>query len=152
MKPFDDYPGGGRELLGPLPHALSPNPLAPALDLQFVTGQRRCAYCGGSLFGEFSCSLPQLDHVVPVADADRLGIPREYSRDMINAVLCCSACRELAQYYSVGDDLRPRKLSVESFVSLRDSVFSERKALAAQRPDEEMIAVPMELWDLSEAA
>jgi len=153
VRPFDQYPRGGRELLGSLPHASSANALAPALEMQFVTGQTRCAYCDGSLFGEYSCSLPRLDHVVPVADADRMGFPADYSRDIINIVLCCASCRELAQRFVFPVGLRPSELTLETFASLRDNLFEERRAMVSrQETSERRAVVPLEAWDLPEAA
>jgi hypothetical protein len=152
MKPFDEYPSAGRRLLGITPDVQGDNSLHSAWKLQSLTGQMRCAYCNGSLFGDYSCSLPRMDRVIPVAEADRLGISRLYSLDTINAVLCCSTCRDLAQGYVVPDRLRPRKLSIETFADMRDRVFAERRAFVIERSKEETPVLDYEVWGLPKAA
>lgn len=152
MRPFEEYPSEGRRLLGVMPEMSGDNPLRPASKLQSLTGQLRCAYCDGSLFGDYSCSLPRMDRVIPVAEADRLGISRSYSLDMINTVLCCSTCRDLAQDYVVPDELRPRKLSIETFADMRDRVFAERRAFVIERSKEETPVLDYEVWGLPRAA
>lgn len=152
MRPFDEYPGEGRRLLGALPQAANANPLVPALEMQFITGQLRCAYCDGSLFGQYSCSLPRIDRVVPAADAERLGFPHDYALDITNTVLCCSSCHELAQRYAVPGEMRAFGTSESAFLALRDRLFAERRAMMESGAAAEPEAEPVDVWDLPKAA
>ncbi|MDQ3466693.1 MAG: hypothetical protein M3411_00465, partial [Chloroflexota bacterium] len=78
MNPFDRYPNGGRTLLGRSKGGTARR--VYGLHLQQITGQSICTYCGLDLVSEYQhWLLLSVDHVIPTAEARRLGIPLDYS-------------------------------------------------------------------------
>lgn len=75
MKPFDDYPEGGRVPLG-TPRNWNNCRYGYGLELQQRTAQTRCAYCDVSLVDDYyHWLLMCVDHVVPKGQAAMLNIP-----------------------------------------------------------------------------
>lgn len=130
MYPFDAYPRQGRALLGPLGSGVARREYGYKLYLG--TGLARCAYCGVSFADDYyHWLLLNVDHVVPVSVAVRLGIPRLYYEDAINRVLACSGCNGFANRFNPVIDPR-QAWTVEEFVALRDELFSTRAERIAQ--------------------
>ena len=148
MKPFDEYPGAGRDLIGPL-KCSGGSKHGYGLDLQRRTGQTKCAYCGVSLVHDYhQWLLMSVDHVVPVADAAAMGVPMEFRQDAINHVLCCSACNALSTGYELPDGLQKKRQfsRLEDFVELRDEVFADRCSLIAERRAEDVVLFNSRPW------
>src|SRR3712207_694537 len=124
MHPFDQYPEGGRVLLGWVRGSSARR--AYGRRLQQVTGQSRCTYCGVNLIDDYyRWLLLSVDHVVPAREAVRLGIPNEFSEDLTNLVLSCSACNGFDNQFKI--KRAPQSTwTVDEFVALRDQVFAER--------------------------
>ncbi len=125
MLPFDRYPSGGNVLLGRLRGANARHEYG--LALQRLSGQHQCTYCGLEFLDDYyHWLLLSVDHVVPAGEARRLGIPDSYYEDMINLVLSCSACNHFDNGFKV-----PRQpqteWTLEEFVTVRDTVFAERR-------------------------
>jgi hypothetical protein len=128
VQPFDSYPGGGRVLLGE-PRDWANSRHGCGLDLQQVTRQTCCAYCGLSLVDTYEhWLLLSVDHVVPSRQALALGIPRHFSQDMLNLVLCCAGCNGFGNRYAVPVLLATRRedWDLSAFLGLRDAVFNAR--------------------------
>ena len=133
MEPFDRYPGGGSVLLGALRGANARYEYG--LQLQRVTGEHACAYCGMELTDTYEhWLLLTVDHVVPVSVARALRIPRPLYNDLINCVLACSACNGFDNRFSYEEPVATARgghrfgRSAEAFVELRNIVFAERRA------------------------
>jgi hypothetical protein len=125
MKPFDDYPKGGREKLGL--RTGSNCRRGYGLRLQQVTGQTKCAYCGLSLVDAYEhWLLMAVDHVIPTKAGREIGIRDEWLADWANCVLSCSACNGFRNRFRfpAGKCAPP---SWEEFVRLRDDCFRDRK-------------------------
>lgn len=141
MKPFDEYPLAGRELLGPL-DSIDNLSQGHWLDLQKRTGQTHCAYCGTDLMtnNHNNWWLMRVDRVISSAHAAEIGIPAEFACDAINAVLCCSVCYGLRSEYSAIDEPQARWNSqhLNDFIELRDRVIVNRKRLITERRLREM--------------
>jgi hypothetical protein len=151
MQPFDSYPSSGRVLLGE-PRDWTNCRHGYGLDLQQVTGQTRCAYCGLSLVDTYEhWLLLSVDHVVPRGQALALGIPRRFSEDMLNLVLCCGGCNGFGNRYAVPVVLAaPREeWDLSAFLALRDAVFEARSNAIAARRATEMAAFNQRRWTLS---
>ena len=116
MEAFDRCPGGGPLLLGLRRGANARHEYG--LRLQQVTGETACAYCGLSLIDTYEhWLLLQVDHVVPVGEAIRLGVPHEFYEDLCNHVLACSGCNRFDNRHAV--DCAPRPIwSRPEFLSL----------------------------------
>ena len=134
MKPFEDYPYGGREPLG---HSNKDAcRTGYELELQRLTGQTCCAYCGVSLVDDYyRWLLVSVDHVVPRSAALLLGIPPAYTEDFFNQVLCCSGCNRFGNRYAVPPVLGQAlpEWQRDRFVELRDRVFNDRRERIAKR-------------------
>ena len=73
MEPFDQYPGGGRQLLGKMTGANCRHEYG--LKLQKLTGQTCCAYCRVSLVEDYyRWLLMSVDHVIPSGAGKLVGI------------------------------------------------------------------------------
>lgn len=119
MKPFDDYPNQGRKQLGPTSGFACRTEYG--LKFQKITGQTHCAYCGISLVDDYHhWLLLCLDHVIPVNQAEKLGIQVELYDDCINKVLCFSGCNGFHNRWRIPDDWQiERKERVVRTGSLR---------------------------------
>ena len=149
--PFDTYPRGGRELLGPLKWGNGTARLGYGLDLQRRTGQTRCAYCGTDLTSNFDRWLAiSVDHVVPRSDAIRLGIPVAMYEDLINLVLACAACNGFGNRYTSKTD-SPTGWTLEGFCELRDRCFAERYELVKVRRQQEQSEFQRSPWTTKES-
>lgn len=139
MGPFDDYPNGGRKLLGKLKNKAKTNSRhGYGLELSETTGQTACAYCGVSFIDDYyHWLLMTVDHVIPQVEAQRLGIPEKRYEDITNLVLACSGCNGFDNQFKIPDDWgRPRTLS--QFYELRDKAFEKRRVNIEERRSEEM--------------
>ena len=144
MEPFDRYPGGGRELLGPGRGANARHEYG--LKLQRVTGETTCAYCGVSLVDDFyRWLLLQVDHAVPAGEARRLGVPRTYYEDLVNLVLACSGCNGFDNRHAVARE--PQAVwTLAEFLALRDEVFAGRRQRVAERRARELVFFRAQPW------
>lgn len=134
MNVFDQYPEGGRTLLGRPRNLTGACRSGYGLDLQRKTGQTRCVYCGVSLVDDYyHWLLLSVDHVVPRGEAARLGIPVQFSEDAINLLLCCAGCNGFGNRYRCVAEPKP-DWTLQEFVQLRDAIFEERtRSIAARR-------------------
>jgi hypothetical protein len=145
MLPFDDYPGKGRQLLGPV-HGAN---CRREYGLAFMRKARQttCAYCGQDLVATYQSWLTMaLDHVVPVSVCISLGIPAEWREDCSNKVLCCAACNGFANRYKPTID-PGAPASLDTFYALRDHIFAERKQLIAERHESEREFFELRRWE-----
>ena len=103
--------------------------------MEFASSEGRacCGYCGRDLSDRRSRLLSCMDHVIPVSEAARLGIGKDFVSSSDNLALCCASCRALTEDYKVPDEIRPRKLHPDALIELRDRVLAERRALIARR-------------------
>jgi len=126
MTPFDQYPGGGRELIGKCPGGNCRK--GYGLKLQRLTGQTACAYCGLSLVDTYEHWLLMCtDHVVPASTGAAFGISPVWLEDLCNRVLCCSGCNGLKNRFELPlETILPTE--VAAFVEVRDAIFSLRKS------------------------
>ena len=145
MKPFDDYPGAGRTLIGIVKGANCRHEYG----LQFMrkTGQTKCAYCQLDFASCYKTWLTMaLDHVIPASVCVKWGVPAEWREDCANKVLACAACNAFRNRYkpasgkSVPDTL-------EAFLALRDRVFAERKNLIIERHKDEKAFFDGRPWE-----
>lgn len=133
MLPFDAYPGKGRRLLGPPKAGTGSSRTGYGLALQRMTGQSACAYCGLDLVADFHrWLLLTVDHVVPRAEAQHLGIPPMFYEDAVNLVLACSGCNGYLNQYQVANE-PSAEWTIEAFADLRDSVFRDRHQRIEER-------------------
>ena len=117
MKPFDDYPGAGRELLGKLRRGWNCRH-GYGVDLMLSPGQLRCAYCGVSLVDDYyHWLLMCVDHVVPIAESKKLGVQEDLIMDMANLVLCCTGCNGFGTQFDFTTVRKREKWTVKEFVS-----------------------------------
>jgi hypothetical protein len=127
MMPFDKYPGDGVTIL---PRATETNARhGYGLQLQKLTGQHECVYCGVDLTAEYyRWLLLCVDHVIPLGECKRLGIPEEWAKSYSNIVLSCLGCNGLDNRYKAVK-YEPRSTWIlEQFFNLRNEIFIERKA------------------------
>ena len=127
MRPFDEYPGSGRGLIGRVSGATCRH----GYGLQFMRriGQTSCVYCGADFAGSYrTCLTMALDHVVPTSVCRELGIPDEWTDDCANKVLACAACNSFCNRYAPTDN-PPKPIDLDAFLALRDRVFAKRKEL-----------------------
>jgi hypothetical protein len=136
MKPFERYPGSGHVLPGALRGTNARHEYG--LQLQRVTGEHACAYCGLDLTATYEhWLLLQVDHVVPVSVALKLGVPRALYQDLLNCVLACSACNGFDNRFAYLEPIATGQWSLEAFVELRDLIFALRQdRIAKQRISE----------------
>ena len=129
MEPFDQYPGGGRTLFGPVRGAICRR--GYGLDFMRRTGQTACAYCGLDFSSSYEAWLTMaLDHVVPASVCNNNGFPSGWSEDGSNRVLACAACNGFRNRYRPLEASCPT--SLERFFDLRDQIFEERLRLIAE--------------------
>ena len=124
-EPFASYPLGGRILLGKIKGTNCRR--GYGLRHQALTRQNTCGYCGYSLIDSYRDWLQMAyDHVVPVFICSAASIPIEWMDDLINRVLCCTACNGFKNIYK---PVLPHDIpkSLEEFVMLRDYIFLERQ-------------------------
>ena len=138
MKPFDDYPGQGREILGG-PRDWTNCHWGYGLALMRHTGQTRCAYCGVSLVDDYyHWLLLTTDHAVPTSVGKQLHIPPTLMNDYINRVLSCAGCNGFRNVHSPKVPVpEGTTWTVDEFARFRDRVFEERLALVKRRREEE---------------
>lgn len=146
MKPFDEYPGGGREPLRRRTGAACRD--GYGFQFQEITGQTHCAYCGVSLVDNYyHWLLMAMDHVIPLSQARKLKIPGKWYDNCINVVLCCSGCNGFDNRYVIPDKIleecgitaqSEEDWKIEDFLQLRDQVFKYRyERIAVRRAAEE---------------
>lgn len=129
MMPFDEYPGGGKELLGRVPGGNCRHGYC----LKFIqkTRQTACAYCGLPLLKSYQNWLQMaLDHVVPRGVCGKLSLPQDWVEDYGNRVLTCAACNGFDNRYKPPPTTTCPQ-SLEDFFGLRDRIFADRKARIA---------------------
>lgn len=98
--------------------------------MQRRTGQRACAYCGQCLIDTYThWLLLTVDHVVPTSVGLQLGIPGMLMEDCINKVLACAGCNGLGNRYRHVPSTTTDEWSLDTFVTLRDTIFGERALL-----------------------
>lgn len=132
--PFIRYPRHGRVLLG----CVRGSNCRHEYGLEFIrlTKETQCAYCGLDLLSKYEHWLNMsLDHVVPHNICQAWGVPREWSEDYSNRVLCCRSCNDFGNRYVPQGFERPETL--EQFYDLRDLIFVQRKRLIMKRHAEE---------------
>lgn len=130
MKPFDGYPGNGRQLLGK--HRGTNCRHEYGLDLQRLTKQTSCAYCGISLIETYERWLMlSVDHVIPTKTGLATGIKPKWLEDMSNMVICCSACNSFGNRFELPRDTHAPE-TVDEFFELRDRTFIARKAVVLE--------------------
>lgn len=146
MNVFDQYPAGGRQLLGRPRNLTGSCRSGYGLALQRLTGESCCAYCGVSLIVDYyRWLLMSIDHVVPTGEARRVGISLEFSEDSINLVLCCAGCNGFGNRYR--HEIEPREhWSLEEFLILRDTIFADRFQRIAARRDVELAFFETRPW------
>ena len=127
MKPFDTYPDDRVKLL---PRRTGANARHEyGLELQRLTGQHECAYCGVDLVHDYyHWLLLSVDHVIPVSECRRLGIPEGWADSYSNTVLSCSGCNGLDNRFRVTEKESRKVWTLEQFFRLRNHVFALRKA------------------------
>lgn len=129
-RPFARYPRLGAELLG-IP-GLGGGTARHGYGLPvFAQCGYDCVYCGRNMAAPYESWLDlSVDHVVP-NHLVGAGWPREWVYDLINLVTCCRACNEFLNGYRVIDTAPPATFA--EFVAIRDRVFDEKAARAADR-------------------
>jgi hypothetical protein len=146
MNLFDRYPLGGRTLLGRLRNLTGACRSGYGLSLQRLTGETSCAYCGLSLVDDYyHWLLMSIDHVVPVAEARRVGICSQFYEDAINLVLCCSGCNGFGNRYRCKAEIS-ENWTLDEFVALRDKVFADRSESIATRREKEWTFFQAQPW------
>ena len=132
MKPFDNYPGRGRELVErKLPSGTARHDYGPPV--AEYCGYK-CAYCARDLAESYEAWLDlQVDHVIP-RSAIKLGFREGRIDDIANLVICCAACNAFLNRHTVKD--RPPD-DLQMFFDLRDRVFEEKRRKARKRHDQE---------------
>ena len=134
MNPFDDYPGRGDSILKKMGRANARR--EDGLWLMQNARQDSCAYCDISLVDTYHhWLLLNVDHVVPVRECARLGIPDGWRHSFTNAVLSCFGCNMFDNRYSIEWQVPrvPDDWTVREFITLRDAVFRERHRRIGER-------------------
>jgi len=127
MMPFDQYPEGGKELIGKCAGANCRHEYG--LKLQRLTGQSACAYCGLNLVDTYEhWLLMSVDHVVPTKAGLAMGIDKTWLEDCCNTVLCCAGCNGFGNRFKLAAAVT-LPVDVASFVELRNTTFATRKEL-----------------------
>jgi len=135
MLPFNSYPGGGRQRLGPPKGSNCRREYGP--QFMRLTGKTHCAYCDTDFTAAYEIWLTMvLDHVIPASVCLSMHIPSEWCEDFSNTVLACAACNGFCNRYSLPIGIVP-PITREAFYDLRDRIFCERKKLIAERHKEE---------------
>ena len=132
--PFTTYPGGGRELLGVPRSGDGTARRSYGRQVHEYCGYR-CAYCDldmGAFEGWLQLSV---DHVVP-QQMVKQGWPKEWIRDTINIVACCVTCNGL---FNRDPAVAPVPATFEAFLTIRDSIFEQRRVRIRERRELEMI-------------
>ena len=110
-----------------------------SLELQKLSGQDSCAYCGTNLVDTFEhWLLLSSGHVIPSSVCKQWGIPYEWQESLSNLVICCSACNGFDNRYSPTWKENPDDWTVGRFKSLRERVFVERRERILKRREEEV--------------
>jgi len=137
MKPFDSYPEDGVNIL---PKMIGANCRHEyGLNLQKLTKQTKCAYCGVDLTSDYyRWLLLSVDHVIPVSECKRLGIKESWAHSYSNVVLCCLGCNGFNNRYQIQKYQRLSEWTPEIFFNLRDEVFNERKKIIDDKRTSEM--------------
>ena len=137
MKPFRAYPGWGEQLLPPRSGGNARH--GYGLELQSLSDQRCCAYCGVDLVSDYyRWLLIAVDHVVPMNECKRLGIPDTWADSYSSMVLSCSGCNGFDNRYRVPENERQPQWSEDHFFTLIEKTFEIRKKRIRKRRDEEM--------------
>jgi hypothetical protein len=126
-QPFDDYPLGGRGLLGKA--SLDNCRHGYGLKLMRITRQTKCGYCDQSLIDSYEhWLLMSVDHVLPHSICRSCGVPELWWHDFSNLLLCCSGCNGLENRYKKDFTNRscPAAWTLDDFYDLRDEIFLER--------------------------
>lgn len=140
--PFDKYPSRGRKLLR-MKLDESSSRRGYGISVADLSGWA-CSYCGQDLVSNYTNWLHlTVDHVIPKAVTKDTNIPEEWVCDAVNVVVCCRACNEFMNSYL--KDLRENfpglkagsSLTLEQFVDLRDSVFTQKSTWVKGRHDQE---------------
>lgn len=146
MLPFEKYPNEGRIRLGSPKSGDGRSRTGYGLNLQRVTGQDSCAYCGVSFVDDYyHWLLLTVDHVVPRGQAKLLGIPIQYYEDAINLVLACSGCNGFLNLYTC-EVPGLESWTDEAFATYRDSVFVDRSERIARQRKIEQETFAMMPW------
>jgi hypothetical protein len=126
MFPFDQYPYDG---VNPLPkHSETNARHGYGLELQKITGQNYCVYCGISLVDNYyHWLLLSVDHVIPISECKRLEIPEIWAKSYSNLVLCCSGCNGFDNRYKLDVSQYNMNWTFKEFCNLRNKVFQERQ-------------------------
>ncbi|MCH7779868.1 MAG: hypothetical protein IH848_03405 [Acidobacteria bacterium] len=146
MKPFDNYPDDGRELL---PQRKATNTRwEDGPELQRLTGQTSCAYCGVSLIDDYyHWLLLNIDHVIPEKECKRLSIPHEWCWSYSNSVSCCSGCNGFDNHFKIMSEEPTEDWNLSRFFDLRDHVFEIRKARIKKRREKEIRFFESRPWE-----
>ena len=127
MRPFDDYHGGGYTML---PKLKGGNARRDYGHWLVERGQTSCAYCKMSLVDSYEhWLLLTVDHVIPVSEGRRLGIPKNWYESYSNIVLACSGCNGFRNRYEVSWREPKESWEESEFFEFRDRVFEEKAAL-----------------------
>ena len=128
MRPFDLYPNDGVSILPKM--KLTNCRHEYGLKLQQLTKQTECAYCGVDLTSDFyRWLLLSVDHVIPVNECKRLGIPEDWAQSYSNVVLCCLGCNGFNNRYQIHNYNLILEWTPKEFFNLRNEVFNERKKI-----------------------
>lgn len=148
MKPFDKYPSDGVNIL---PRHTETNARhGYGLQLQKLTGQHECAYCGVDLITDYyRWLLLSVDHVIPVSACKRLGVPEDWAKSYSNLVLSCLGCNGFDNRYRVPSQEHELTWTIEQFFSLRNEVFNERKHRIQEARMKEVQFYKNSPWKLS---
>jgi hypothetical protein len=90
--------------------------------------------------------LMSIDHVLPISEARRLGVPQRFVEDAINRVLCCSGCNGFDNRYRSSALAQPT-WEFHEFLDLRDQIFIDRRRLIADRRRSEMTLFQSRPWE-----
>ena len=136
MRPFDDYHGGGYTML---PKLKGRNTRRQDGHWLVENGQTSCAYCKMSLVDSYEhWLLLTRDHVIPVSEGRRLGIPKSWYESYSNIVLACSGCNGFRNRYDVSWQVPKESWEESEFFEFRDRVFEERADLIEEARNSEM--------------
>lgn len=130
MKPFDDYPGGGKRILKKMGRTCARR--EDGLWLMQNALQDSFAYCDVSLVDTYHhWLLLNVGHVVPARECARLGIPDAWH----HSFLSCFGCSLFDNRYRVTWQVpkAPDDWTVRGFITLRDGVIKERRRRIGER-------------------
>jgi len=145
-QPFNQYPEDGLKLL---PRMRGDNCRhGYGLELQRLTGQTTCAYCGVSLVDDYyHWLLLSVDHVIPVRQCHRLGLPDDWRESYSNMVLSCSGCNSFDNRYPIPWDEPSSDWTLDRFFNLRNKVFKDRKPRILSQRAKEMRFFKSRPWE-----